>query len=413
MPILDLRIRKVVRRNGARLAVATDRPSALDGGAEETARYAPGFAGGFLAALAAELGRRGLRARAGRARRRRRADRRGAEARLDGDRVGRRADPRARRLRPRPRLEEDGAELLEVPDGANGARPARGRAASRSPGPGSPRRRRGSTRPASATASTDGSLEAALPGQRRPGPRLRRRAGVERGARQGEVRARGVDVRGRLHAARRRRLPGRVLRREGGHGHPPRRPPPAPAPRDPAPGQRAADVAGAGRALRPARRGDRDRLRARGARGDRLRGPLLRRASPTRRSAARGVRWQEREAASDVPASVRVARRSAARRPSRVVPTQVSAQSAEAGRGRGRRGGVRLGTYRDLWAAEVDRPQPRAAVPRPEADPRAGARGRRPPRRRAGRRGRRALQRDEPAGAGLDPRADQTRARDS
>jgi NADH-quinone oxidoreductase subunit G len=51
MPILDLRIRKVVRRNGARLAVATDRPSALDGGAEETARYAPGFAGGFAAAL--------------------------------------------------------------------------------------------------------------------------------------------------------------------------------------------------------------------------------------------------------------------------------------------------------------------------------------------------------------------------
>ena len=45
MPILDLRIRKVVRRNGTRLAVATDRPSALDGGAEETARYAPGLTG--------------------------------------------------------------------------------------------------------------------------------------------------------------------------------------------------------------------------------------------------------------------------------------------------------------------------------------------------------------------------------
>jgi NADH-quinone oxidoreductase subunit G len=56
MPILDLRIRKVVRRNGARLAVATDRPSALDSVAEETANYAPGEAASLLAALAAELG---------------------------------------------------------------------------------------------------------------------------------------------------------------------------------------------------------------------------------------------------------------------------------------------------------------------------------------------------------------------
>ena len=56
MPILDLRIRKAVRRHGARLALATDRPSALDGGAEEVARYAPGFASGFLSALAAEVG---------------------------------------------------------------------------------------------------------------------------------------------------------------------------------------------------------------------------------------------------------------------------------------------------------------------------------------------------------------------
>jgi NADH-quinone oxidoreductase subunit G len=55
MPILDLRIRKAVRRTGARLAVATDRPTALDGGADETARYEPGNASGFLHALAAEL----------------------------------------------------------------------------------------------------------------------------------------------------------------------------------------------------------------------------------------------------------------------------------------------------------------------------------------------------------------------
>ena len=33
MPILDLRIRKAVRRNGAKLVVASERPTALDGGA--------------------------------------------------------------------------------------------------------------------------------------------------------------------------------------------------------------------------------------------------------------------------------------------------------------------------------------------------------------------------------------------
>ncbi len=54
-PILDLRIRKAVRRSGTRLAVATDRPTALDGGAAAVARYAPGAAGAFLAELGAVL----------------------------------------------------------------------------------------------------------------------------------------------------------------------------------------------------------------------------------------------------------------------------------------------------------------------------------------------------------------------
>ena len=54
-PILDLRIRKAVRRNGTRLAVATDRPTALDGGAEAVSRYAPGSASAFLGNLAAAL----------------------------------------------------------------------------------------------------------------------------------------------------------------------------------------------------------------------------------------------------------------------------------------------------------------------------------------------------------------------
>jgi NADH-quinone oxidoreductase subunit G len=55
-PILDLRIRKAIRRNGARLAVATERPTALDGGAEAIARYAPGEGAHFLAELARALG---------------------------------------------------------------------------------------------------------------------------------------------------------------------------------------------------------------------------------------------------------------------------------------------------------------------------------------------------------------------
>ena len=56
MPILDLRIRRAVRHGRTRLVVASERPSALDGGAEETARYAPGESAAFLTALAAELG---------------------------------------------------------------------------------------------------------------------------------------------------------------------------------------------------------------------------------------------------------------------------------------------------------------------------------------------------------------------
>ncbi len=62
MPILELRIRKAVRRHGSDLLVATERPTALDGGAAvgssgclEAARYAPGGAAAFLASLAAEL----------------------------------------------------------------------------------------------------------------------------------------------------------------------------------------------------------------------------------------------------------------------------------------------------------------------------------------------------------------------
>ncbi|MGN6816061.1 MAG: NADH-quinone oxidoreductase subunit NuoG [Solirubrobacterales bacterium] len=55
-PILDLRVRKAIRRNGAKLAVATERPTALDGGAEAIARYAPGQAAHFVGELASAIG---------------------------------------------------------------------------------------------------------------------------------------------------------------------------------------------------------------------------------------------------------------------------------------------------------------------------------------------------------------------
>jgi len=55
-PILDLRVRKAVRRNGARLVVASARPSTLDPNASAALRFAPGSAPAAIGALAAALG---------------------------------------------------------------------------------------------------------------------------------------------------------------------------------------------------------------------------------------------------------------------------------------------------------------------------------------------------------------------
>ena len=58
------------RRANARVVIASERPTALDGGAEETVRYALGGAATFLAGLAAELGSGPARRRSGPRRRR-------------------------------------------------------------------------------------------------------------------------------------------------------------------------------------------------------------------------------------------------------------------------------------------------------------------------------------------------------
>ncbi len=55
-PILDLRIRKGVRRRGVKLAIASARPSSLDPNATLSVRFAPGDEAGFLSALEAACG---------------------------------------------------------------------------------------------------------------------------------------------------------------------------------------------------------------------------------------------------------------------------------------------------------------------------------------------------------------------
>jgi len=54
-PILDLRLRKGMRRHGTKLAVASPRPGSLDAGAALSVRYAPGSGAAFAAALRAAL----------------------------------------------------------------------------------------------------------------------------------------------------------------------------------------------------------------------------------------------------------------------------------------------------------------------------------------------------------------------
>jgi NADH-quinone oxidoreductase subunit G len=120
MPILDLRIRKGVRRRGVNLAVATPRPSALDVNAQRVIRYAPGAEAEFLAGVASALGGRDAA-----------PDARGlAELLRDrgedvvivwGERLDPGALPHLLAIAQRLGLSgRDGAGLLEIPTGANG-----------------------------------------------------------------------------------------------------------------------------------------------------------------------------------------------------------------------------------------------------------------------------------------------------
>ncbi len=274
MPILDLRIRKAVRRHGARLAVATDRPSALDGGADETARYAPGFVGGFLSALAGAVGAEGYE--------------------QAPDELGADAERIAGVLKPGSTVivwagEADGAlvecarkldaKLLEVPEGANG-RGLREVGCVPHAGPGLSEVPAGRDAAEIRDGLADGSLEAAFLLNADPVRDLK--DGPAWSEALGE--AKFVLAVSMFENASTRHadvvFPAEsYAEKEGTVTHPDGRLQRL-RPGVPASGRRTADVAGARRALRPARRGDGDRLDARGAGCHRVRGSLLRRHHP-------------------------------------------------------------------------------------------------------------------------------------
>ena len=123
MPSLDLRLRKVMRRSDVRVVVASERPTALDGGAEETLRFPPGGAAAFLDELAGELASDGG-ARGEDVERIAGELRPGSTVVIYGERVGHgpdgeRALRRLASCAQALRLSEDGAGLLEVPEVAN------------------------------------------------------------------------------------------------------------------------------------------------------------------------------------------------------------------------------------------------------------------------------------------------------
>src|SRR4051794_24144281 len=133
-PILDLRVRKGARRKGLNVVVATSRPSTLDPTATAHLRFAPGAAEAALGALAAAVAGTGdvdeIAARAGTSE----ESLRGAAAALGdgptvilwGERLSR--GPRGKQAvaallalaRTRGIESDDGSGLIEIPSGSNG-----------------------------------------------------------------------------------------------------------------------------------------------------------------------------------------------------------------------------------------------------------------------------------------------------
>ena len=281
MPILDLRIRKAVRRGRAKLMVASERPTTLDGGADEAVRYLPGDAASFVRALAGALGAVGY-------------DTEGpfekeaaAVAELLGDcpdqmiiwgeRLWRspgavealHACARACEMHQR-----IGPGLLEVPEESNarglrevgclpGAKPGL------EPAPGG----RGSASIKDGLAANE--LGPTLLVNADPVRDPSRLRGLAQGARRG-LRRRDRGLRRRIDQAGQLGHPCRDLGREGGNGHPPGRPPAAPAPQRPAARGHDPRLALPGRGRRRAGKRSDAGVPGRGLRSALERGPLLR-----------------------------------------------------------------------------------------------------------------------------------------
>ena len=231
-----------------------------------------------------------------------------------------------------------------------------------------------------AQAAVAGELTALLPAAHRPaarpaGPRRRGRRRSRR--RRPSIAHAGFLTEG-LARARDDRLPGRVLRRAGGHGHAPRRAPSAPAPRDRPPGRHARRVAGARDADRSAL-GDGPR-RAHELDGHARDAP---RTCPFYAGitldeiGGRGVRWQEREQAAAHPAGERAPFDARGRRPPRRRPT------AACGSAR----------FRSIWASPEVGVAPALKFLHPRQRVELSRRRRGAPRPRAGRPRQRRLER--------------------
>ncbi len=399
MPILDLRVRKAIRRSGTRTAVATERPTTLDGGSEETARYAPGDAAAFLWTLASELGdgdapvtesyRQPASEVAG-------VLRPEETVLIWGERLGR--DPDAlsalAACAGALKLAADGAGLIEVPDAAN-ARGLREAGMLPNAGPGFSEAPQGLRHGRHPRGPCGRRRRRPHPRQRQSGPRFSVQRPLGGGA---AALVRGGDrrLRGRVGQARGRDPPGRDARGEGGNRHPPRRPPAADAPLRPASRKHQARLAGAGRACGATGRRDRDRLRVRGPRAARLRGALLRRPHARRdrrpRRSLAGARRGGR-----LPGLGR-ALRGVGQLPYRRGVHERASEAGDIPRPLGERG---------------HRSQPCPPLSRPDADGRDRPVRRREPRAHAGRRGRREVERHEPPRQGRDPRAGPARQRRS
>ena len=297
MPIVELRIRKAVRRNGAKLLVATERPTALDGGAAigsagclEAQRYAPGEARDFIedlrAAIASGDGRRRRRRLRGRAPRRRAGRRRlgRGHSRRRRSRGGRRVAARPRR-RSRPRR-QDGRRPLRDPRRRRTAAASARSAAPRTSGPAMPRPSPGRSAAEIRDALEAGEIDALILADVDPVRDFDDPEGWKRALAAAKFTLSISMFAGASARASDVHLPAESHAEKEGTRHPSRRPPAAGSPLGPPPRRRPPRLAGAQRALGPPRRRPRRRHGERGLRPRRRGGALLRAASPSTTSAA-------------------------------------------------------------------------------------------------------------------------------